>query len=87
MGAEFDLMQKAKELFDSGRTHTEIVLEVRHDELWVAKSIEIMNLSKDILKAYEEGKISRAAAEALCSIPANKRKQVFEKAVELSKKG
>jgi hypothetical protein len=83
MATEFELMKKAKELHLTGKPNAEIVTEVHHDELWVAKSLEIMNLPKEILEWYEKGKVSRSAIEQLCSLPPDKAKKVFKKCVEI----
>ena len=82
MASEFELMKKAKELFDKGMSINEISKEVFHDELWVAKSVDIMKkLPTQALKFYEKGKMSRPAAEALANL-GDKAEQVFKKALE-----
>jgi hypothetical protein len=86
MATEFEMMKKAKELHATGKPNVEIVTEVHRDELWVAKSLEIMNLPKEILKWYEEGKMSRPAIEQLCSLSPDTAKKVFKKCVEIWEK-
>lgn len=87
MATEFDLMKKAKELADEGKSHADIMLEVHHDEIWVAKSIDIMTkLPEDAIKWLQSGKMSRNAAISLASVAPEKMEAVWKIAVELYKK-
>lgn len=80
METEFQLMVRTKEMADAGQSTEDIILSVRHDDLWVASSIKIMSLPKEILDYLEAGKISRQAVAVLATMSNDKALKVFYQA-------
>jgi hypothetical protein len=80
---EYQLMVKLKELHESGTSLSDMIREVRHDDLWISKSLAIMRMPQEILDSFARGELSRTAAEALSGLPSEKVLAVFHKAQEI----